>query len=59
MRNEMSASAVLLKLGSLEVDAVSPDLNTGTKEENKMRIKNIKPSSKKCAKFTQHIALLI
>jgi hypothetical protein len=35
MRNEMSASAVLLKLGCLEVDAVSPDLNTGTKEENK------------------------
>jgi hypothetical protein len=33
----MSASAVLPKLGCLEADAVSPDLNIGTKEENKMK----------------------
>jgi hypothetical protein len=41
MRSEMSASAVLLKLGCLEVDAVSPDLNIGTKEEDEMRVQNI------------------
>jgi hypothetical protein len=36
MRNEMSASAVLLRLGYLEAGVAFLDLNTGT-EKNKIK----------------------
>jgi hypothetical protein len=41
MRSEMSASAVLLRLGYLEVGVVFPDLNIGTEKEKKMSVQNI------------------